>query len=427
MVKNLPLTCPKCRSVNRATTIAELPISHTTETFVKRVKDLQIKPAATSTKPHQVRPKTTNKELWSTSPEHKCRISSLINDCEEKLSQLVKYGETLKDWTTEHLQLQDRLKEQNQAAIDLLKQETTIVVDMTTEGEDGKRQLEAMLGSLDTVNSEQSSTKIDDVNHCSMDTEVWIQKCQKVFPDASTVHTSVKVKNTISEALERMTTVPGATAVPYWEDSTLTIMEKVKDLGRPGIRRVVEAGRVSAVLEDQVGRRYCKITRRDGRLYLHTLRPTPAHTPLPTPTYTIKHSTVMDALDSSSTLVFLDLGWKGSTKGRVHIRLRPDTPLGRQFTLLCTGQNGHTFAGTNMLVVGFKGKSQEFVAGGDYEFNDGRGGVSLLPDLQDEYQVSDRAGAVGSRWGPGRRDRGAQFVITTRDRSDGEKYSSIFG
>nr|XP_045609860.1 uncharacterized protein LOC123765359 [Procambarus clarkii] len=78
---------------------------------------------------------------------------------------------------------------------------------MTTQGEEGKTQLQAMLGSLDTVNTAQEVfMTINEVDQCNMEVENWLRKCQELFPDVKTVHTSVKVQETIREALEMMTT-----------------------------------------------------------------------------------------------------------------------------------------------------------------------------------------------------------------------------
>ncbi|XP_069177532.1 peptidyl-prolyl cis-trans isomerase G-like [Procambarus clarkii] len=279
----------------------------------------------------------------------------------------------------------------------LLELEDTSVVDMTTQGEEGKIQLQAMLGSLDTVNTAQEVfMTINEVDQCNMEVENWLKKCQELFPNVKTVHTSVKAGG-----------------------------------GWPGVGRqeAVEAGRVLAVQEDQDGRRSARITLQDGQLYLHPLlrQPTPAHA------HTLQESEVVGVLEPSCTLAFLDLGWAGSTRGRVTIRLTPDTPLARQFVLLCTGQRGHTYRNTKLLQVWNKGQPGEWVAGGDYESNDGKGGASLLPDLQGQYRESGRAGAVVSRagtvwslWGPGS-PSSAQFAITTRDRQGGHHWSCVFG
>ncbi|XP_069193454.1 uncharacterized protein [Procambarus clarkii] len=235
-----------------------------------------------------------------------------------------------------------------------------------------------------------------------------------------------------------MTTETGATADPiHLGDSASSIMNKVQEITgeilqkqltvedlrrmREPVKRLVQAGRVVGVQEDQDGRRSARITLQDGQLYLYSLlrQPTPAHA------HTLQESEV-GMLEPSCTLAFLDLGWAGSTRGRVTIRLIPDTPLARQFVLLCTGQRGHTYRNTKLLQMWNKGRQGERVVGGDYETNDGKGGAPLLPDLQGQYRESGQAGAVLSWWGLGG-PRSAQFVIATRDRQDGRQWPDVFG
>nr|XP_045586900.1 peptidyl-prolyl cis-trans isomerase H-like [Procambarus clarkii] len=191
---------------------------------------------------------------------------------------------------------------------------------------------------------------------------------------------------------------------------------------REPFKRLVKAGRVVAVQEDQDGRRSARITLQDGQLYLHPL----LRQPTPTPSRLLYESEVVGVLEPSCTLAFLDLGWAGSTRGRVTIRLTPDTPLARQFVLLCTGQRGHTYHNTKLLQVWGKGQPLEWVLGGDYESNDGEGGAPLLPHLQGQYRESGRAGTVLSWYRP-ESPRSAQFVIITRDRKDGGQWPYVFG
>ncbi|XP_069168382.1 uncharacterized protein [Procambarus clarkii] len=201
----------------------------------------------------------------------------------------------------------------------LLELEDTSVIDMTTQGEEGKTQLQAMLGNLDIVNTLQEvDTTIGTADECSMKIEDWLQKCQELFPNVKTIHTSVKVQETIREALEMMTTETGATADPvHLGDSASSIMNKVQGI-----------------------------------------------------------------------------------TGEI-----PKKQL--------TGQRGHTYRNTKLLWVWNKGQPEEWVKGGDYESNDGKGGAPLLPDPQGQYRWSGRAGTVWSLWGPGD-PRCAQFAIATR-------------
>ncbi|XP_069193773.1 tripartite motif-containing protein 5-like [Procambarus clarkii] len=455
-IKNGQLTCPSCRAEHAATAATQFPINYGMEALIRKLKGIEVVPEKTlPAKSIKAPARGISKKLHSMVQEQKSSISTLITSCEEVLSQLGEYRGQLGDWKTHHLQLQDRLcalVEQNKSAMKLLELEDTSVVDMTTQGEEGKTQLQVMVGNLDTVNTAQEVfMTINEVDQCNMEVENWLRKCQELFPNVKTVHTSVKVQETIREALEMMTSETGATADPvHLGDSASSIMDKVQeitgeiprkqltveDLRRMSepvkrlveasrvlaVKRLVEAGRVLAVQEDQDGRRSARITLQDGQLYLHPLlrQPTPDHA------HTLQESEVVGVLESSCTLAFLDLGWAGSTRGRVTIRLTPDTPLARQFVLLCTGQRGHTYRNTKLLQVWRKGQPGECVGGGDYESNDGEGGAPLLPDLQGQYRKSARAGAVLARWSP-ESPRSAQFIIITRDRQDGVHWSCVFG
>nr|XP_045587354.1 uncharacterized protein LOC123749290 [Procambarus clarkii] len=427
--KNGQLTCPSCRAEHAATAATQFPINYGMEALIRKLKGIEVVPEKTLTaKPIKAPARGISKKLHSMVEEQKNSISSLITSCEEVLSQLGEYRGQLGDWKTHHLQLQDKLYalvEQNKSAMKLLELEDTSVVDMTTQGEEGKTRLQAMLGTLDTVNTAQEVFMIiNEVDQCNMDVENWLKKSQELFPNVKTVHTSVKVQETIREALEMMTTETGATADPVHLGDSASDLRRMRE----PVKRLVEAGRVVAVQEDQDGRRSARITLQDGQLYLHPLlrQPTPAHAH--TLQFTLLHplSEVVGVLDPSCTLAFLDLGWAGSTRGRVTIRLTPDTPMARQFVLLCTGQRGHTYRNTKLLEVRSRGEPWERVVGRSYRSNDGERGAPLLPDIQEQYRESGRAGAVLASWGlEGRRS--AQFAITTRDRQDGYQWSGVFG
>ncbi|XP_069192996.1 uncharacterized protein [Procambarus clarkii] len=227
--KNGQLTCPRCHAQHAATAATQFPINYGMEALIRKLKGIEVVPEKTLTaKPIKAPARGISKKLHSMVEEQKNSISSLIISCEEVLSQLGEYRGQLGDWKTHHLQLQDRLYalvEQNKSAMKLLELEDTSVVDMTTQGEEGKTQLQAMLGSLDTVNLAQEVFMIiNEVDQCNMEVENWLKKCQELFPDVKTVHTSVKVQETIREALEMMTTETGATADPvHLGDSASTI------------------------------------------------------------------------------------------------------------------------------------------------------------------------------------------------------------
>lgn len=86
----------------------------------------------------------------------------------------------------------------------------------------------------------------------------------------------------------------------------------------------------------------------------------------------------------------MDIGWSGVTRGRVYIRLQPDTGLARQFRQLCTGECGPSYARTRVLGVWNKGTHYEMVAGGDYETNDGHGGAPLIQVRDNTVETMER-------------------------------------
>nr|XP_053650556.1 tripartite motif-containing protein 5-like [Cherax quadricarinatus] len=299
-INNVQLTCPSCRAEHSATAATQFPISYGMEAFMKKFTSMQVTSVgAVSAEPGQDHTRGIGKKLQSRVQEQKNSISYLISKCEEVLSQLGKYQQQVRDWKTQHHQLQDRLNdlmEQNKAAIELLEQEDTSVVNMTTEGEAGKKQLQTILECLDTVNTVQEVVStIVEADQYDVEGEDWIQKCQALFPDVNTVCTSVKVQETIKKALD-MTTKIGATTVPVLEDSGSTIMEKVERITyeiplkkltvdhlrgmSESIKRLVEAGLVFGVQQDKEDLRYSKITSQNGEVHLHALQ----HQPLPTHT-----------------------------------------------------------------------------------------------------------------------------------------------
>ena len=129
-----------------------------------------------------------------------------------------------------------------------------------------------------------------------------------------------------------------------------------------------------------------------------------------------QHSDVISCIENrEDTVAFLDLAWDGSFKGRIHIRLSPDTPLAKQFRILCTGQLGPTYAHTKFIAYGNFEKINEFIRGGDYEYNDGKGGKSVVQGIDLDEPVYSRKSRAGGVWANKNvvRDRGAQFNITT--------------
>nr|XP_053650558.1 tripartite motif-containing protein 59-like [Cherax quadricarinatus] len=198
-INNAQLNCPSCRAEHSATAANQFPICYIVEAFIKKLKDTHFTPIGeVSAIPDQGHTRGFSRKLLSVVREQMSSVNNHISKYEEVLSQLGKYQQQVRDWKTQHHQLQDRLydlMEQNMAAIELLEQEDTSVVNMTTEGEEGKKQLETILECLTIVNSAQEVVPtIVEADQYNVEAEDWIQKCQALFPDVNTVYTSVKVR-----------------------------------------------------------------------------------------------------------------------------------------------------------------------------------------------------------------------------------------
>ncbi|XP_068212410.1 peptidyl-prolyl cis-trans isomerase-like [Palaemon carinicauda] len=173
-------------------------------------------------------------------------------------------------------------------------------------------------------------------------------------------------------------------------------------------KKAIASGKVFAVESSHGSLRFAEMTLEDDKVYLYHLQ----DREIPPSAYIIKHSEALRVLDKNSTMAFLDLEWDGSFKGRVHISLSPDTPLAQQFRILCTGDQGPTYAQTKIFQVWGKGRDFEYILGGDYMSNDGSGNTALMEglDLSDPvYQKVNEAGAVWTDHST----KSAQFCIIT--------------
>ncbi|KAK3875601.1 hypothetical protein Pcinc_010354 [Petrolisthes cinctipes] len=81
-------------------------------------------------------------------------------------------------------------------------------------------------------------------------------------------------------------------------------------------------------------------------------------------------SEIIKTLNPESTITFLEMAWKGLTRGRVYIRVSEDTTEDKQFVGLCTGQPGSSFLNTRLHRVLSKGEQSVCMFGGNYNFND---------------------------------------------------------
>jgi len=138
-----------------------------------------------------------SRNLQSLLEKHKSIISSLTPGCQKVQCQLDQYQAQLEDWRNQHLHFIDKmyaLLDQHKAALQILQQEDTRVLEMKKEDDEGEKQRELVLKCLQDVNSSQEGgPALDQAYICNGMAEDWKQKCQDLFPDVNVVKTSWKV------------------------------------------------------------------------------------------------------------------------------------------------------------------------------------------------------------------------------------------
>ncbi|XP_063882587.1 uncharacterized protein LOC135112258 isoform X2 [Scylla paramamosain] len=455
------ITCPTCRASHAVPEAGQFPISYITEGLIRRLRRLASLPAEPGKQaaPPVTRPapKATtgfSRKAQSLLQEQEVKVLAAIRSCQEEQSQLAEYLTTLGGWSSRQQRLQDELQtlvDQSKSAQEAVHREESRVEGRQEEVRQKEQQLHAALQSLRTAATRQEAYEvIEDTDHL-VEKDSQTEGCLGVFPDVHAVTTVTKVAEASRAALQAATAAAAATqaalkaagtAAAASGDSSLpaawaeasSIADRLQALLAPPLtaedlhsltqraRGLVEAGLVFAVHDVKGQTRHARISLEDGSLYLHSLQAQA----LPNFIATLQMGKVVPAAPPCE--VFLDLAWPGSAARRVVVSLPQDTPRGRQFMLLCSGQRGACYANTRLFNVMREGQPGECVVGGDYQTGDGRGGAALLPHLdQGEYWQSGKAGAVW--WWRWRGDpaRGAQFSITTRGVQRGSIWCGVFG
>lgn len=127
---------------------------------------------------------------------------------------------------------------------------------------------------------------------------------------------------------------------------------------------------------------------------------------------TVLHSLIL----TKSPMVFLDVGSDQKVLGRVYISLWGHLRRAANFLHLCLGDRGPSYRNTMFLEVLNPDCPGERIKGGDYDYNNGRGGEALLDDLefQEGYSMPMEAGTV-TAGAPCKKEQDSQFFICTED------------
>lgn len=444
---NRHVICPTCRARHTVPAAGRFPVAYTLEALLRNLRDSSRTPPHRSWQRVRIAEGGLGRRVRSLLQEEEAKILAAISSCQDVQSQLGQYKATLAGFGRQQEQpegtMQWAMHLVQNARLSLMQEESQIAMreEVLKQGE---QLLRTRLEALRRVNTRQEAfSAISDTDQCISSMEHSMGECQRVFPSMDTVVVMRKVRDasgTTMQAVHRVQTSAQSRVPPTGRghqaivpDASLTITERLQTLLIPTLkmedvcslrqpaRSLLEAGLVVIVHQVEGRFQHARVSLVKNQLYLHHLKD--QLPPLGAAFLQIGEM----VLPSPPCVAFLDLAWPGSATRRVLIHLSTDTPRGRQFVMLCTGQCGHSYANTRLCGVANRGQPGEWVWGGDYERNTGEGGASLLPNLDvGQYLRSGRAGDVWGAWS-GDPAKGAQFGINTTERCDGYLFYGVFG
>ncbi|XP_050717516.1 tripartite motif-containing protein 5-like [Eriocheir sinensis] len=454
------VACPECRVSHAVPEGGQFPVSYTVEALIRMMRDAEVAAAAAASPPPSAwegegaaaadkkKVAGLSQKMRSFLQEQEAIVVAAVTACRKAQSQLDQYQTTLADWGEQQQQLEDKLRglvDQSMSVRELLQQEDSRAAAKKEELKKGEHGLQAVLETLHTITTEQEvGAVVSEVFRCTGEAEQAVEECRECFPDASTVTTIRKVREASSSVLEAAQVVHSALETIYTiitEDPSLqsdpdfTVIDRLhlisaanlkaedlRNLTQPA-KHLLEAGRVFAVHQAEGRRRHARISLEAGQLYLHALKDHPP--PLGAATLQVSEAVP----PSPPCTVFLDLAWPGSAPRRVRIRLSPDTPRGRQFLLLCTGQGGPSYINTMFNQLIKIEQLGEYVVSGRFVSNNGHWTSVLLPGLDEgEYRESCQAGDVfGVVWRDVTGDECGYFGICTRGNRTSLEMPRVFG
>lgn len=383
-----PLQCPFCRLLHNspATSAEEVPINFT---VVSLLED----PAfSIATQRDQVLLTEVKKEANEFTTEQlitfNCHLTRL-HDFQQRLKkqQVVQQN---------HLQALQAIVGRHESLLYDMTSTSNAVSAIVAEGEEKRATIQATQARVNAASSllEVTSVHQDNPSRNGMVRD-WSAKAQQLL-QCQAIHAARELElvtcTALDAAVERNTAGAAAALIPQ--------KGQVEDFPNVPmyLSNMIKAAAMVAsdvwAVHDENGRPRCaKITHVDGRLMLHSLH---EGTP-PVFTHKVPYHDVRNMVDETCMRTFLELSWGGQIQGRVQIKLSNMASRTRQFFYLCSGERGPSYANTRLLEVENRGRPGEHIWGGDYERNNGSGGLSL-PGLTmgDLNSQSVAAGLVAS-------------------------------
>ncbi|KAK7074511.1 hypothetical protein SK128_005345 [Halocaridina rubra] len=163
--------------------------------------------------------------------------------------------------------------------------------------------------------------------------------------------------------------------------------------------------------QDKIKPRFAAIELKNGRLHLYSLQ----NTIPPSDALIFPYERVREMIGVAGALAFFKLSWHDNKGGFIYIRIGEYSRRADNFLLLCTGEHGPSYAGSTFQNIYYIGRCGEYIEAGDYEKNDGTGGLPLLEELEYAEQVKQTI-TCGTVAGKDRHKKTASmFRIYTKD------------
>lgn len=451
LINNHSKQCPFCREEFQAATAGDVMVNHGVEDFIKFLsnKETDSSPAPQPQQESLAAEKIDNAGGKDTGATNRNLLVDYQN-AELRIEDCIQSLLALKtDLQNENARIEvellpkiNELMIEHKDVIESLEKTQVKLTSQLKEAKDKKKYLRNANEKYDTVNSHKFKEIVSRKGRDNKDfnkVESWLELFKNLSPeDDKLIRKTKKVcrstKEKVSVAIEVFSSKDSSDedASPVLDNAAVNIREltfsgqltpqRLQEMSEP-VKALLKQRKIYAVHYDKGCSRSAKFSIKGDYLYLHHLE----NKSPPANAYTLEYKDVLGLVDNSSTLTFLELSAGGSTLGRLHILLVPDTPRARNFALLCTGEKHHSYANTSLLWARHKGQAMEGVWGGDYEMDDGEGGAALVRGLTTggEYRRPWTAGTVEGLWWKGDA-QGAQFLIYTRD-NPGKVCERAFG
>ncbi|XP_063878480.1 uncharacterized protein LOC135110269 isoform X4 [Scylla paramamosain] len=401
-----PLLCPFCRLAHAApvTYASDVPVNYT---VISLLQDASYPLASQRTEAllAEVK-KEANEFTTSQLVTCNCRLTRL-HDFQQRLNEQCSVHRV-------HVQALRSLVERHEGLLRDMTGRAKQAAAIITKGEEIRSMLESAQGKVNGATNllevtaaheedrryKTTVTEWDAAAHHLLQSQVVAAARELEFVTAAALQ--AVVERSMSAATAAVTPTK-AIQPPLLQELVLEMVKQARLVGSSVWATTMKSGRPRRARVDQQGDHLFLSALQEGEppLYSHTL----------------PYEKVRGMVDEDYLMVFLEVSWGGQVQGRVNIKLTNAATRTRHFFYLCTGELGPSYGGTCLLEVENRGQPGERVWGGDYQANNGTGGVAMKGFTMGELTAQPvTAGLVASFcYGSDDHRKPSHFVVYTSD------------